>query len=339
MFSIDWATPLGSLELLLGIVTFALLVRSRAFKSYWPLLYIVLWQLLPYLLFLWLHTSRPFAPTTCYDIYFYFYWSAFACTAVLSVLLTYTIFQDALKPLKGLQSLGHIMYRWVLGISLAVIVSSAVGTGVDTALPIVRVVSELMRLSGILVLCLLLFVGFTIRPLGLSLRSRTFGVSVGMALAMSANILLTGSFLNDRSVYSSANTVLAGVGVLSQLIWIWYFSVPEPKRKFLLLPTTSPFHQWNLVSERMGYDPGYVAIGGVAPEALSDSERQIFERIADQDTGRAPRLEETSTESSVPSGWTSATAEASERFSRAWDFRYEQQAPVRKPAPEPQGQA
>jgi hypothetical protein len=322
VFSIEWTTPLGSLDLLLGLVTFTLLIRSKTLKSYWPLLYLVLWQLLPYFLIIWLRAYRPFSAGTAYNLYFYSYWSAFACAAAFSVLLTYTIFQEALRPLKGLQSLGQIMYRWVLGISLMVMISSAADVGTSSALPIVRAVGELMRLSGILVLCLLIFVGFTIRPLGLSLRSRTFGVSVGLSLAMTANMLLTASFLNADSLYSSPNTTLTGVGVISQLIWIWYFAVPEPQRKFLLLPTTSPFHQWNLVSERMGYDPGYVAIGGIAPDALSSSEREVFERIAAQDTGKLPRLQETGGESAIPAGWSSATAEATERFSRAWDFRY-----------------
>ena len=321
MFSIEWTSPLGSLDLLLGIFTFVLMIRSRALRSYWPLLYIVLWQLIPYAAFLWLHAYQPFSVRICYTIYFYSYWSAFACAAVFSVLLTYSIFQEALKPLKGLQSLGHIMYRWVLGISFLVMVSSAAGSSGASGLPMIRVVSELMRLSGLLVLCLLIFVGFTIRPLGLSLRSRTFGVSIGMALAMVAYMLLTGPLFLRRSLYASGNTLMTAAGLASQLIWIWYFAMPEPQRKFLLLPTTSPFHQWNLVSERMGYDPGYVAIGGIAPEALSSSEREVFERIAAQDSGRAPRLAEVG-ESALPSGWSSATAEATERFSRAWDFRY-----------------
>ena len=112
----------------------------------------------------------------------------------------------------------------------------------------------------------------------------------------------------------------------AHLIWIWYFAVPEPVRKFVLLPTTSPFHAWNLVAERMGYDPGYVAIGGVPPESFADAEREIFERIAAQDTGRAPRLAEVDPDLALPKGWSSATSEATERFSRAWDFRYEQEA-------------
>ncbi|GAA3759043.1 hypothetical protein [Terriglobus aquaticus] len=330
MFSVQWNSPLGSLDLLLGVITFALLIRSRSLKSYWPLLYIVLWQILPFLTFQWLHDSKPFPAVICYDIYFYCYWSSFACAAACSVLLTYTIFQEALKPLKGLQSLGQVMYRWVLGISFLVIVSSALGSTASSDLPMIRVVSELMRLSGLLVMCLLIFVGFTIRPLGLSLRSRTFGVSVGMAAAMVAYMLLTGPLFVKRYLYASGNTLMTAAGLISQLIWIWYFAVPEPQRKFLLLPTTSPFHQWNLVSERMGYDPGYVAIGGIAPDALSGSEREVFERIAAQDTGRLPRLQEVGGESPIPAGWSSATAEATERFSRAWDFRYVEEEAIKK---------
>ncbi len=322
MFRIDWTTPLGILELLLGIFTFVLLIRSGSLKSYWPLLYIVLWQVVPSLVLLWLREGLPFQARTAYIVYFYVYWFTFACAAVASVLLTYTIFEDTLRPLKGLQNLGRIMYRWVLGISCAVMFSAAFGAANSTLQPTVRVVSELMRLSGIVVLCLLIFVGFTIRPLGLSLRSRTFGVSVGMAIIVSANILLTGGFVLSKAMKNTYNLLLTGAGIAAQLIWIWYFAVQEPQRRFVLLSTTSPFHQWNLAAERMGYDPGYVAIGGVPPSSLAEAERHIFERIAAQDNGSAPRLNELSAGAGLPLGWTSSTENATERFNRIWNMRY-----------------
>ena len=44
----------------------------------------------------------------------------------------------------------------------------------------VAVVSQLQRTQSILTLCLLLFVCFAIRPMGLSYSSRIFGVSLGL---------------------------------------------------------------------------------------------------------------------------------------------------------------
>ena len=41
-------------------------------------------------------------------------------------------------------------------------------------------VSQMQRTQSILILCLLLFVCFAIRPMGLSYRSRIFGVSLGL---------------------------------------------------------------------------------------------------------------------------------------------------------------
>jgi hypothetical protein len=64
------------------------------------------------------------------------------------------------------------------------------------------------------------------------------------------------------------------------VIWIYYFAVPEPQRKFILLPTTSPFHRWNQISELLGHDPGYVAIGGIPPDAFAAAEIEVFHRAS-----------------------------------------------------------
>jgi len=45
-----------------------------------------------------------------------------------------------------------------------------------------------------------------------------------------------------------------------------------------LLPTTSPFLRWNQVSLALGQDPGYVAVGGVSPDAFAPAELEIMRR-------------------------------------------------------------
>ena len=328
--------PFEFLDLCLGAITLVLLLRSRSLAAYWPLLVVTTWQLVPALVLAGLREYRLFSAQAAYAMYFYTFWSLFACAAFCAGLLTYTIFKEALKPLKGLQSLGEIMFRWIFVISVAMAVSVAFTSSSSYYGTIVHVVDELQRLSGVVVLGLVAFVVTTVRPLGLTFRSRIFGVSLGLCVMTCANIWTNGYIFTNRGLYNASNLTLIVASGFAHMIWIWYFAVPEPTRKFLLLPTTSPFHAWNLVSERMGYDPGYVAIGGVPPESFSEAEREVFERIASQDSGRTPRLAEASGDASLPAGWTAATSEATERFNRAWDFRYEHQVPTKQPAGVPQ---
>jgi len=55
-----------------------------------------------------------------YQTYFYVYWTSYALEAILSLLVIYSIFKLAMAPLKGLQTLGMLVFRWVAAISVAV---------------------------------------------------------------------------------------------------------------------------------------------------------------------------------------------------------------------------
>jgi hypothetical protein len=59
-------------------------------------------------------------------------------------------------------------------------------------------------------------------------------------------------------------------------IWGTYFALPEPERKLILLPTTSPFFLWNRISEALGDAPGHVAIAGFNPTMLAPAELQML---------------------------------------------------------------
>ncbi len=117
-----------------------------------------------------------------YQIYFYVYWTSYALEAILSLLVIYSIFKLAMAPLKGLQTLGMLVFRWVAAISVAVAIGVAVTPHLSGIKFMVAMITQLQQTSSILTLCLLLFVCFAIRPMGLSFRSRIFGVSLGLGV-------------------------------------------------------------------------------------------------------------------------------------------------------------
>lgn len=274
-----WSLSFGALDATLGIVAFYLLLRSRALSVFWPMLPITLWKLIPFLLLLLIRKYRVLTPAHAYDAYFFTYYTCFALAALCSAALTYTIFNEALRPLKGLQSLGIIIYRWTSAISVAIAVGAML-TPTTESYGFSVAASQLQRASGIIVLSLILFVGFAIRPLGLSWRSRIFGVSLGVGLAAAVNFYEAGYSEQIHTIYGADGVVSSVVGCVAELIWIYYLWSPEPQRKFVLLPTTSPFHAWNQISEILGHDPGYVAIGGIPPDAFAPAELDIFERAS-----------------------------------------------------------
>jgi hypothetical protein len=215
-----------------------------------------------------------------YQLYFYVYWASFALEAILSLLVVYGIFKMAMAPLKGLQTLGMLVFRWVAAISVAVAIGVAVTPHESGIRFVTAMITQLQQTSSILTLCLLLFVCFAIRPMGLSFRSRIFGISLGLGFLATIN-LVNSAWISPNPTMYSLFSVVNGLAVgLTLLTWSAYFAFPEPKRRIIVLPTTSPFLRWNQISMALGDDPGYVAVGGIPPELFAPAELEVMRRAS-----------------------------------------------------------
>lgn len=219
-------------------------------------------------------------PHLAYRIYFYVYWGSYALEAILSLLVVYSIFKLSMAPLKGLQTLGMLIFRWVAAISVAVSIGVAIAPHHSGLEFIIGLVTQIQQTSSILTLCLLLFVCFAVRPMGLSYRSRIFGVSLGLGLMATVSLVDAAWLSHNLNMQSTVN-VINGLAICATLcIWSAYFALPEPKRRLIVLPTTSPFLRWNQISMALGDDPGYVAVGGIAPELFAPAEIEIMKRAS-----------------------------------------------------------
>ncbi len=274
---------LSAIEIALSVVALVFLIRAKELKTYWPMLIISNWQTVPFFTFEWLRTLgrvHHIPARIAYNIYFYSFYTCFALEAICAVLMTYLVLREAMRPLQGLQRLGNIVYWWIFVISVFLAVDAAHSSYVMEGQIIFGLVTELQRIGGTLTVSLVVFVCFAIRPMGLSLRSRVFGVSFGLVVTSLVSTLLAPRNFTQHYIYRPYAIVQILTGCIAELIWIWYFSHPEPKRKFVLLSTTSPFHAWNRIAEQFGAEPGYVAIGGIPPDAFAAAEIEVFHRAS-----------------------------------------------------------
>jgi hypothetical protein len=212
-----------------------------------------------------------------YDIYFYSNWVISAIEYALLLLVIYSVFRQAMKPLEGLHRAGKIIFRWVGGVSVALSLALTLGSHAAGSSTMATFTSQVQQGISVLTLCLLLFVCFSTKYLGLTYRSHIFGVSLGLG------IFATVSLVESAWTVAGAQTVYSPVFVFSTLgscmallTWGTYFALPQPERKMILLPTTSPFFLWNRISEALGDEPGFVAIAGFKPEMLAPAEMTAF---------------------------------------------------------------
>lgn len=215
-----------------------------------------------------------------YSIYFYVYWGSFAIESILMLIVICSMYRLAMAPLKGLHTLGMLIFKWVAGISVLVALSSAFAPHISKINYVIAFVSQIQRTQSILILCLLLFVCFAIRPMGLSYRSRIFGVSLGLGVLAVTNMIQAGWIPEISNMFGLFSVVSSAASCLTLATWTIYFIVPEPQRRLITLPTTSPFLRWNQISEILGDSPGHVAIGGLPPEMLAPAEIEVMRRAS-----------------------------------------------------------
>jgi hypothetical protein len=225
-------------------------------------------------------SSHPSQRQALYYPYFYVYWASFAVESVLALIIVYSIFKLAMAPLKGLQALGMLVFKWAAGISVAVALGSAFTPNLKGLELLTTAISQLQRTQSILTLCLLLFVCFAIRPMGLSFSSRIFGVSLGLGIMATNDLVQSAWMLFNQNMHTAYSMINGLVFCVIVSTWTAYFALPEPKRRIIVLPTTSPFLRWNQISQALGDNPGFVAIGGVPPELFAPAELEVMRRAS-----------------------------------------------------------
>ena len=232
------------------------------------------------------HIPAAFA----WKAYWYSEQTFFVVEMVLQVLTIYALYRLAMRGLEGLQRIGQIIFRWIAGVSFGLALFFALGPHVGTDYYAI-ITAQIHQGISVLSLCLLLFVCLAIRPLGLTFRSRIFGVTLGLGIG-AASTLVESAWLPTSWGHNIASPLFAITGCISlctTILWTAYFVLPEPERRMILLPTTSPFFVWNSISEALGDDPGFVAVSGFKPEMLAMAEIEELSRSAQhEESARLP---------------------------------------------------
>ena len=233
--------------------------------------------------FLHAHRLWPAYDQTFYMFYFFIYWTSYLAGIVAIFFVIQQMFQYALAPLPGLSHLGLLAFRWA---SLASVVAAVAAT--TTALPhhfsiewLPIGCERLMRCTGVLELCLLAFLALSVHTLGLSFRSRVFGISLSFGI-MATMDFLTSVFvkINDPSMTSTINLVSEVVLAGSLVTWLVYMAVPEPVRKPVMVPATSALVRWNEIATALGHGTPQVALAPAGQFFLQDVEKVVDKILA-----------------------------------------------------------
>ena len=279
-------TILYAAEPILLAVALIALLRSREQKRFPALFAYVALRLgsaVVLHLLLQVHRFITVGNATAYAMYFYTYWASYIAGAVVVFLVIQELFQFAMEPFPGLKWLGTISFRWVACISFVAAIAAMLTPGGKGDRFLLGLVAQAMRCESIFILSLLLFLLIGAGKLGLSYRSRVFGISFGFGIMAACDLILSAAFLRfaHNMMSSTLSVVTTCASVLTLVVWSSYFLQREPARQATVLDPSSHLGRWNEIATSLVQSGSRTPVPAAAPQSsffLQDVEK-VVDRI------------------------------------------------------------
>jgi hypothetical protein len=209
------------------------------------------------------------SPVHAYYVYFYVYWVSFGVGAVLMLRVLHEMFRHAVRSIPGVQKLGQPIFFWAITVSVILAFASGITPHTSGMSLLLASAQVLMRSQSVLALCMLAFLAFASQTLGVSFRSRIFGVTFGFGVMATGDLLLTAFTWPHGNLASYFNVAHEVIYLGAIALWSAYFLQPEPARRLVTMPVTSPLMRWNDVAQTLGNPAGQVAVS-YPPSFMTD---------------------------------------------------------------------
>jgi hypothetical protein len=280
------STILYAAEPLLMVVAMIALLRSRDHRRFPALFAYVSLRLASSVmlhLLLQVHRVIGIADRTAYSWYFYTYWLSYVAGAVVVFMAIQELFQSSMDPFPGLKWLGTISFRWVACLSFVAASAALLTPGGKGYGFLLAIVAQAMRCESIIILSLLLFLMVAAGKLGLSYRSRVFGISFGFGIMAASDLAVSAAFLHlgngHNMMTSTISVITTSASLFTLTVWSVYFLRPEPARQVLALNSSSPLARWNEVVTAIGHNGGRTAVAVPANDFFLQDVEKVVDRI------------------------------------------------------------
>jgi hypothetical protein len=278
-------TILYAAEPLLMVVAMVALLRSRDHRRFPALFAYVSVRLASSVvlhLIMQVHRLTAISEKTAYNWYFYTYWLSYVAGAVVVFLVIQEMFQSSMDPFPGLKWLGTISFRWVACISFVAASAALLTPGGKGDRFLLAIVAQAMRAESIFILSLLLFLMIAAGKLGLSYRSRVFGISFGFGIMAASDLVVSAAFLHlgHNMLTSTISVITTSASLLTLSVWSAYFLQQEPVRRAAILDPSSPLARWNEIATTLGSSAPRVPVVAVpAHDFFLQDVEKVVDRI------------------------------------------------------------
>jgi hypothetical protein len=214
------------------------------------------------------------SPMTYTKIYFVVEWINYLVSAVLLFLSCLDVYRQAMAPLPGLVRMGTTVFRWAALASILVTATTltSISSGPQA---LVQIGIQMIRCVGTAELCLLVFLMLSMKAIGLSPRSRPFGMALGLGFMAAIDCIQSSIAGMQLSMSSSTQTIFEAATVFTLGLWIAYSSFPEPERKPITVAVNSAIYKWDQIASALGHKGTQVAVQPAPSFFLVDVEKVV----------------------------------------------------------------
>jgi hypothetical protein len=277
-------STLYTAEPLLMVVAMVTLLRSREHRRFPALFAYVTVRLTSTVILQFLMHAHRFITVSekaVYSCYFYTYWCSYVAGAIVVFLVIQELFQSSMDAFPGLKWLGTISFRWVACISFVATSAALLTPGGKGNRFVLALVGQAMRCESVFILSLLLFLMLAAGKLGLSYRSRVFGISFGFGIMAASDLIVSAAFLHfgENMLTSIVSVVTTSASLVTLAVWSAYFLVPEPARRVTVLSASSPLARWNEIATTFGHSTPRVPVAVPASDFFLQDVEKVVDRI------------------------------------------------------------
>jgi hypothetical protein len=236
-----WIAP-HALQIVIAII----MIRRKLFREFPMFLTYTIFQVvLEGILFVLDHS-----PAVSGYQYWDVYWAGLVVSIALRFAVISEIFSQVFSNYPGLKQLSRVLFRWASAVLLLVAIVVAVHAPYDGSLSFLSLIHVVDRAVGLMQSSLLLLlIGFS-SYFGLSWRSFTYGIAIGLAIFSTVD-LATEAIRTEFVAGYIFDLVTMATYHCCVMIWLVYLLVPETARRTVKEPPENHLEQWNAELQRL----------------------------------------------------------------------------------------
>jgi hypothetical protein len=267
-----------NVDVLLSIAASAVFFRPNLRKHYpWMFSYLCVRAITAAIVEFLLYGPLLASPLTYTKVYFVVHWGSYLVSSILLFLSCLDVYRQAMSPLPGLVRMGTTVFRW------AAIASALVTATTLTSIPsgpetLIQIGIQMMRCVGTAELCLLAFLMLSMKAIGLSPRSRPFGMALGLGVMAATDCIQSSVAVLRVTMNPSVQTLFEGTSILTLGLWIAYSVLPEPARKPITVAVNSTIYKWDQIASALGHRAQVALPSTAAPSFFLVDVEKVVER-------------------------------------------------------------